>query len=118
MNESDVLILYQLGFPLQVPRKLFDFMATRRRILCIADAKSATWSLVEPNALGKVCENDPVRLEEVLKTIYNHRQCDQPENLPIERCDSFRVCNIAVRLQKYLERVVQGESLVLSGMRG
>lgn len=107
MGESDVLILYQPGFPLQVPRKLYDYMAARRPILCIAESGSATSSLVERYELGKVCDNDAAQLEEMLVEFYGKWKNAQLAPLINDQCESFRNYNLVVQLRNHLEQVIK-----------
>lgn len=105
MCESDVLILYQPGFPLQVPRKLYDYMAVRRPILCIAESESATWSLVEKYKLGRACNNNADRLEEVLVKFYHEWKNAQLAPIVREQCELFRNYNLTIQLRSHLDQV-------------
>ena len=108
MSESDMLIIYQPGYPLQIPRKLYDYMASRRPILCIAEPGSATWSLVGRYSLGMTCENDTARLEEALLTIYREWRSGRLKPLiDDDRCEPFRNHRLAKRLQNYLEQTIR-----------
>ena len=125
MGESDVLILYQPGFPLQVPRKLYDYMATRRPLLCIAEPGSATWSLVERYSLGTACENNVARLEAALLTMYDEWQNGRLKPFIDDRCEPFRNHNLTVRLRNHLEQTIRtstknqgAPSLEMSKLKG
>lgn len=118
MGESDVLILYQPGFPLQIPRKLYDYMSSRRPLLCIAEPQSATWSLVERYLLGSPCENDAVRLEEALVTIYGDWRSGSLKQLADDRCEPFLNRNLALRLRRRLEQTLQSAPAKATGRLG
>lgn len=107
MCESDVLILHHPGFPLTVPRKLYDYMSSRRPVLCIADSGSAVWSLMERYGLGRVCDNDPGRLEEALADIYESWQNGLLVPLSSDRCDNFLNRNLAARLRSCLDETLR-----------
>ncbi len=112
MIESDVLILYQPGFPLQVPRKVYDYMAARRPVLCIAEPGSATWSLVERYSIGTACENDAARIEAVLLTIYSEWQKGQLKPIIDDRYEPFRNNSLTVRLRNHLEQTIRMYSIL------
>ncbi|MCI0564887.1 MAG: glycosyltransferase [Nitrososphaera sp.] len=104
MIDTNVLILYQPGFPLQVPRKVYDYMAARRPVLCIADPGSATWSLVERYSIGIACENDVAQLEAALLTMYGEWQKRRLVPIIDDRFDPFRNHTLTLRLRNYLEQ--------------
>jgi hypothetical protein len=106
MVESDVLILYQSGFPLQIPRKLYDYMAAQKPILCIAEPGSSTWSLVERYSLGITCENNVAMLETTLMEIYARWKNSQLTQINDGRCEVFRNCNLAQCLHNQLEKII------------
>ena len=106
MADSDVLLLYQPGFPLQVPRKLYEYMAARRPMLCVAERGSATWTLVERWSLGMACENDARQLEPALVTLYRKWRDGQLQPLVDNRCDAFQNRNLARRLREHIVGIV------------
>lgn len=69
-QRSDVLFLLQPDFPLQVPRKLYEYMAFRKPILGITNPDGATARIIQENNLGIVVENQASRIELVLQTVY------------------------------------------------
>ncbi|NJL58969.1 MAG: glycosyltransferase family 4 protein [Desulfobacteraceae bacterium] len=69
-SRSDVLLLIQPDFPLQVPRKLYEYLAFRKPILGITDAHGATATIIRDNQLGLVVENRTSELEQSLQIIY------------------------------------------------
>lgn len=107
MRESDMLILIQPGFPLQVPRKFYDYMAARRPVLCIAEPGSATWSLVERYALGRTCENDASQLEAILLEIHREWQSGRLESPAGDQFEPFRNLNLTMRLRHQLEQTIR-----------
>jgi len=67
---SDVLVLIQPGFPLQVPRKLYDYMAFNKPILAVTDPLGATSRLMEEADLGIVARNTAESIESSLELLY------------------------------------------------
>jgi glycosyltransferase involved in cell wall biosynthesis len=56
--QADALLLFQTGFPLQVPRKIFEYMSLMKPVLAIAEGDSATARIVEDSKVGVVAEQN------------------------------------------------------------
>ena len=57
MSEADALLIIQPDSPLQVPGKIYEYVATRRPLVLIG-GEGATANLVQQHQLGLVCPND------------------------------------------------------------
>lgn len=69
--KSDVLLIIQPDyFTLQIPRKLYEYMAFRKPILAITNQDGATGALIERHALGVVAPDDAEAIEPALATLY------------------------------------------------
>ena len=77
---SDALLLIQPGFPLQVPRKLYEYMAMRLPVLAITEPNSATARIVDNYHLGYVVQNDSYLIEDAVMSLYQ-QWC---EHFPME----------------------------------
>ena len=66
MSLAQVLLVLQHGFPLQVPGKIYEYIATGRPILVIG-GEGATTRLVRRNKLGRCCPNSITEIKETLK---------------------------------------------------
>lgn len=72
---SDVLLIVQPSFPLQIPRKLYEYISLQKPIFCIAEQGSATSRLVSEKGLGVVADNTIAELVLALeKLVYFWRQ--------------------------------------------
>jgi hypothetical protein len=69
-SRSDVLFLIQTDYPLQIPRKLYEYIAFKKPILGITNTPGATARVIRENDLGIVAENRTEELEVVLKDFY------------------------------------------------
>lgn len=78
-QQADALLLVQPGFPLQVPRKLYEYMAMRRPVLALTEETAATARIVRECRLGKVVRNNSESIKPVLLEMYNAWK-DNPEN--------------------------------------
>ena len=105
--ESDILFLIQPDFPLQVPRKLFDYIAVRKPILAITNVEGATAHLVQKYNLGIVANN---QVDIIASAIYSFYQKWKDASLPglaKEDCDHFLNRNLAGKLDAFLQKVYQ-----------
>lgn len=70
-KKSDVLLIIQYGFPLQIPRKFYEYLSFQKNILAVTDKGSATWNIINNNNLGKVVENKSQYIKCVLFDMYD-----------------------------------------------
>lgn len=98
---SEVLFLIQPDFPLQVPRKLYEYISFSKPVLAITNREGATAGLVRENELGIVA-SEVDELESAIQWFYEkwksgelaqyQRRCDQflNENLTRDLLTCFR----------------------------
>lgn len=65
MKGSDYLLVLQQGYPLQVPAKIYEYMATGRPVVVIG-GEGATAEVVEAGRFGLVCPDEPAAIRAVL----------------------------------------------------
>lgn len=70
IEQADILLIIQPDFPLQIPRKLYEYMAARKPILCICEEDSATANLVNKLGIGYVSPNETIKITHTIKKIY------------------------------------------------
>jgi len=105
--KSDVLLIIQPGFPLQIPRKLYEYMAMKRQIFAIADINSATTRIIKEYKLGCAVENERDAIIDSLLKMYNDwKKREKKPQLPNNLHDFFSY-NLTKKLysilcQKYL----------------
>jgi hypothetical protein len=56
-KRASALLLIQTGFPLQVPRKLYEYLSLARPVLAITEPKSATARMVKELGAGYIAED-------------------------------------------------------------
>jgi hypothetical protein len=69
-ESASALLLIQTGFPLQVPRKLYEYLSLARPILAIAEPQSATARMVNELGVGYVAEDSVEAIRAALVTLY------------------------------------------------
>lgn len=107
---SDVLLLIQPGFPLQIPRKLYEYIAFRKTILAITDVNGATAKIIQEKQLGIVVENQIEAIESALKELYSQWKSSQMVPLSTETCDEFMNKNLTVTLHQIFQKCLSQSS--------
>ncbi len=69
-RRASALILIQTGFPLQVPRKLYEYLSLARPILAIAEHHSATARMVNELGVGIVADDNVEAIKGAIVTLY------------------------------------------------
>ena len=70
MARADLLLIFQPGFPLQIPGKIYEYIASRRPLLIIG-GEGATGNLVERYRLGACCLNQVAAIKSLLLKFIN-----------------------------------------------
>lgn len=98
-SKSDVLLLIQPDFPLQVPRKLYEYMAFRKPVFGITNSSGATARVIKEKKIGVVTANQTKEIESALKDIYERWSNGFLGTLPENTCDEFMNKNLTTQLQ-------------------
>jgi len=70
MSQAEVLLILQPASPLQIPGKIYEYLALGRAILIIG-GEGATTSLVKRFQLGRCCSNQAVDIKGFLSNLIN-----------------------------------------------
>ncbi len=89
MCNADMLLLIQPGFPIQVPRKLYEYMAINKPIFCVTESDSETAKIIYENDLGVVCDNEFTEIRQGLLESYRLWEDGNLNQLKKEGCNSF-----------------------------
>lgn len=106
--QADLLLLLQPGFPLQVPRKLYEYVASGRPIMAITEERSATANIIRANALGYIVANEVKALGGVIGKMYRRWEEDAPLEVAANPAAPFLNSHLSRQLLGVL-RGVQGE---------
>jgi glycosyltransferase involved in cell wall biosynthesis len=104
MAEADALLVIQPNAPLQIPGKIYEYVATRRPLLLIG-GEGATASLVQRHRLGLACPNDADQIRRLIVDLVERRQ-SLPAPAP-EEVDRFNYRSLTGDLAKVLDEVYQ-----------
>jgi glycosyltransferase involved in cell wall biosynthesis len=105
MLESDILLLIQSGFPLQVPRKLYEYLASRKPMLSIGELDGATARFVKKYELGWAVQNNSMDISSALRRIYKKWLNKDLNLIDIKNLEKFRNVNLTSRLRMQLKQV-------------
>lgn len=100
--DADVLLLFQNGFPLQVPRKLFEYMSMRKPVLAIANRGSATATIVQEAGIGVLAEDDVESITLALLQLYHDWRGGTRWSFDLDRILGFRNDRLAMQLRAVL----------------
>lgn len=88
-QHASALVIIQTGFPLQVPRKLYEYLSMVRPILAIAEHNSATAKLVNELNAGYVVENNINSIKIAIVELYKNWQLGRTRNLNEEALSMY-----------------------------
>lgn len=71
-HNSDVLLIIQQDYPLQIPRKLYDYLDAGKPILAITNLDGATANIIRNNKLGFVVDDDVIKLKEYIYNLFSY----------------------------------------------
>jgi hypothetical protein len=110
MREADALLVIQPDSPLQIPGKIYEYLATRRPLLLVG-GEGATANLVQRHRLGLACRNDADEIREVMTDVLEGRRALSAS--PQEEIDRFNYRSLTADLARVLDDVwkERGEEL-------
>lgn len=112
MANTDVLLVIQPDSPLQIPGKIYEYIASRRPLLLIG-GEGATANLVKDHSLGVACANrvDQIR-RLILDVVEGRESLRAPEPEAVEQFDySCLTGDLAEILEKAVTAVSDGSLL-------
>ena len=111
--QSDVLLMLQPDLPLQVPRKLYEYMASGKAIFCISEKAGATAGMMDRFNLGYLCENNINEISQTLLQIYQDWKNGTLNKYHDSRCDECLNENLAASLHDILQKVKAAHPLMV-----
>ena len=102
LRTADVLLLFQQGTSLQVPRKLYEYMALRKPILAICD-EGETEDIINAYRLGLSVRDNEHAIETALSTFISSPRVLSPEPGAYRK---FSNITLARQLESHLEEIM------------
>ncbi|MBR9910195.1 MAG: glycosyltransferase family 4 protein [Gammaproteobacteria bacterium] len=104
MKQSQYLLILQQDFPLQIPGKLYEYIATGRPVVMIG-GRGATAQLIEAHRLGLTLENEPQALAEFLSGLAQGR-CELHPPTP-DAVSQFGYASLTRELASHFDQLLQ-----------
>jgi hypothetical protein len=109
MADSQVLLILQEGTPLQIPAKIYEYIAMRRPLLIIG-GEGATANLVHCHSLGLCCSNDAKTIHDLLcQVLTGHRTLNAPNEANTMQ---FEYRSLTARVAQLLNHVLSNSTVV------
>lgn len=102
MCEADALLVIQPDSPLQIPGKIYEYVATRRPLLLVG-GEGATANLVQRHRLGLACPNDEGKIRQLMVDVLEGRQ--ELSASPQAEIDRFNYRSLTADLARALDEV-------------
>jgi len=102
MRKAKVLLLLQPAYPLQIPGKIYEYIATGRPLLVIG-GEGATANLVKKNQLGICCPNQVADIKTMLSRFVRRQLQFAPRRKEMQECFEYRA--LAGKLASVLDDV-------------
>jgi hypothetical protein len=109
-RRSSALLLFQAGLPLQVPRKLYEYLSMRLPILAITEPASATARILDDVGMKYTTPDSVAMIEDALLRLYRDWESGTVRNASEERLARYSNRSLAARLREHMLSVVRGKS--------
>ena len=107
MQRSDVLLILQQEYPMQVPAKIYEYIVMRRPLVVLG-GEGATADLVRKNRLGQCCPNRVQNVKNLLASLLSGtNRLDVPDPAVIEQ---FNYNALSGKLAELFNSVVAARS--------
>lgn len=105
-QRASALLLIQTGFPLQVPRKLYEYLSLARPVLAITEPGSATARMVSELRAGYVVGDEVVAIKQAILKLYEDWKTGKAADLDEERLRMYGNQYLANRLRDAMRGLV------------
>lgn len=106
MSRTSVLLLLQSGYPMQIPAKLYEYIAIGRPILLVGGT-GATANIVNRYGLGVYCPEEILQIKQTLMLLITGKITINP--VPITVRNRFDYRNLAGELAAVFDEVSTGK---------
>jgi glycosyltransferase involved in cell wall biosynthesis len=105
-KKASALLLFQAGFPLQVPRKMYEYFSLRRPILAITEENSATGRILRDVGMAYSAEDTVEQIKEALLKLYRDWANGCALGANEERLQAYSNRRLAARLRDEMAAAV------------
>ena len=103
---AQVQLLIQTGFPLQVPRKLYDAMPFGRPVLAITESRGATARIIKETSMGLVVDNETQAIKSALKEFMELWRRGELHQFTFQGVDQYHNPALCRKMRRYLAEIV------------
>jgi len=100
---ASALLLFQTGLPLQIPRKLYEYLSLRRPILAITESGSATARVLQDLGSHCICDDEVAAIKSALGELYRRWQIDETFVVDEATLDAYSNRQLAAKLRQELQ---------------
>lgn len=114
LYQSDVLLLVQPETYLQIPAKLYEYIAVQKPIIALAEEKGAVGNIVRNEGWGEAINNE--NIDKIGEAIYQYYQEYENGKLNPEttkyNIEAYSVKSIAAKLGKIFQKILNKKDMV------
>ncbi len=105
LKKAQYLLILQQGFPLQIPAKIYEYMASGRPMIMIG-GEVATANLINSKGIGEVCPNSVDSIKRMLERLI--KAPDQVRGAKEEVIKQFSYASLTTELAAVLDKALSG----------
>lgn len=99
-QRASALILIQTGFPLQVPRKMYEYLSLARPILAVAERHSATSRMLNELGAGYVADDDVNAIKRAIAALYDEWKSGRRQGLDPDKLRAYDNRYLSARIRE------------------
>lgn len=113
LYQSDVLLLVQPETYLQIPAKLYEYVAIQKPIIALAEETGAVGNIVRNEGWGEAINNDNVaKIGDAISHYYQEYQNGKKAAKSVKyNIEAYSVKNIAAKLGKIFQKILDGKDI-------
>lgn len=104
---ADALLIFQTEFPLQVPRKIYEYMSMLKPVLAITEQSSATARIIERSKIGIVADQSIESIKNSILSLFKLWEVGKNNTIDINSIKEFKNEYLARQLQSVLREAIK-----------
>ncbi|MHB8728981.1 MAG: glycosyltransferase [Sulfuricaulis sp.] len=106
-QRASALLLIQTGFPLQVPRKLYEYLSLARPIIAVGERDGATARMLNELGAGYVADDNVDSIKEAIAALYAGWKSGRPVSFDNEKMHMYDNRYLAARIRDQMFRILR-----------
>lgn len=104
---ADVLLIFQTEFPLQIPRKVYEYMSMLKPVLAITEKSSATARIIDRSKVGIVSDQSIESIKNSILSLFRLWEMGENNTIDINNIKDFKNEYLARQLQSVLREATK-----------